>query len=547
MTKTKNSGCCCGKCWERGECEPIYSGHTQPAGFVRDSCCKCFPKRICVHLDLYEYGIDLPTKTVSIQSQYTCNNQIYSGTLNDADITSIDFYIYYTKDSFTGQCYLAFESSALGYTGAYILLYPMGGTYAENSVKRLECDAFNWEFAIDIGSNAIYRSDAVIRITEDDLTTLPRNCEDENMCYAPKACITYTDSNGDTQTDSVCVTVDGEYITSFTDPVTYEVVSVNISLVDWSSYTGTFCGSAPALSLTSSIDASRTSSKEVVADCPNMEAEWTFYEGVSISIKKDPRYYLEEFSDCRCICRCLCVTRIDEPLYATPPPQAYTGTACMEHLLIAECGYRWIRGWHVTLTNVADPYDTQEVYFWLEYNCETESTYMYTSLSDTPILLECPNLASLPGTSTPTNIEWIIVPGGGAQPYVISVKCVACATCELGGVTTPCCPDRELPATLNIEVTSSLFGCTNLVGETGTLIWNGDSFDPIWTGFLFGTEWILTCGGVCGTDWCLTGCGTFTMQGGNSCDPFQLEFCGGGGCAQCDDPAMSDFCVTITE
>ena len=278
-----------------------------------------------------------------------------------------------------------------------------------------------------------------------------------------------------------------------------------------------------------------------------MTVTWIFDDG-SISISKDPHYFNNEFSDCGCICRCLCVTRLDDAVYATPPPRTMTGIDCLEQLSIVGCGYKWTHGWSVTLTNPEDPYDTQDINFWLSYNCVTGLTYMNTSLSDVPIAITCPDIANLPGSGAPTTINWNIVPGGGQQPYLLQVKCVACETCSIGTVTSACCPYRELPATLTIEVVETNVDCVILLGSIGTLIWNGDEFDPIWTGILFGHEFILRCGGCDEIgSWCLTGCGPLILANSGSCSPFELNFCGGGGCASCNEPVTSEYCVLITE
>jgi hypothetical protein len=221
------------------------------------------------------------------------------------------------------------------------------------------------------------------------------------------------------------------------------------------------------------------------------------------------------------------------------------GTACMIQLPVDQCGEFWFNGWAVTLVNSEDPYDTLDVNFWLEYDCTTQTTYVRTSVSTERKQIMCPDFTD---NASPMSegIGWQVSPGGGDYPYYLSAKCLACEPCSVNQlVATSCCPYNPLPAVLTIEVISTNPDCVNLLGEIGTLVWNGSEAEPVWSGFLFDNEFILTCGGNCGDAWCLTGCGSLFMLTAE-CDPLELTFNGGGGCAACVDPATGDYTVAIT-
>ncbi len=197
--------------------------------------------------------------------------------------------------------------------------------------------------------------------------------------------------------------------------------------------------------------------------------------------------------------------------------------------------------------NIEDEGDTQDIQFWLEYDCETQTTYVRTSVSDVRSEITCPDFKVGPEEGPQQDISWSISAIDGAQPYLLTVRCLACTECSLNPfVNSVCCPYFQIPAILTIEVTSTNGDCANLLGQTGTLIWNGDEFAPVWTGFLFGNEFILTCGGECGTTWCLSGCAGPEQQGDGICDPLELVFTSFGGCANCVNPATGSYTVTIT-
>lgn len=550
MADPQNPFIRCSKCRQAGECEPDFSGAFSMYGYSRSRCCVCIPKRICVHLDLYE-DLEYPVAlTISTNVNLTCASQSFSGVLRDpGTIHTINFQLFYVQDDATRQCYFALQSTTLGYIDETTLLIPMGGAYNDGDIRRADCETFEWAFDVTLDYVAgPYLTTAVIRVTEDDLVPMPRNCQAEALCFAKRACITYQDSYGTEQTQQVCF-VDEKWLTTFYDAVLETNVSVQIEMDNWDVYLGSICEDVPALTITSSLGTPYTANP-VDADCPTMAASWGFTGGQRVSIVKDPRWALNEFADCGCICRCICVTLLEDALYATPPPRMMVGTACMEELAIYGCGDQWLRGWNVTLTNSDDPYDTMNVLIWLEYDCETEATLVHTSLSDATSAIVCPDFKVGPEDAQ-QDITFAITPGGGAQPYLLTIRCLACTDCTMNGfVTSNCCPYSDIPVILNLEVTGTNAGCANILGASGSLVWNGDEFTPEWSGIIVldgaPVEFILTCGGACGTTWCLTGCAEPIQQGEGTCDPFQLTFTSFGGCASCDDGAVGEYTVTIT-
>lgn len=544
----KNPFCSCGKCYQKGQCDPNWSLPTSSiTGFTRKQCCNCLPKRICVHVYLYEEGEVASTGLVSTQVRLDCNAQSYSGILSDVTkLESITFSVYFVFNEYNQQCYIAFDSASLGYTGDTTLLIPMGGPYNDGTVRRQECTDFDWEFPAIVNAAGYYLDDAIIRVVSDDVVPIPRNCEDEASCYSDQICITYADSYGNETKVRVCV-VDGEWTTEFYDEILDATIDVSIEIVNIDPYLGRMCGDAPTLKLTSTLDADRITDESVEAGCPDMTAEWLFYGGQRISVARNSRWFLNRFSDCGCICRCICVTILEDAVYATPPPRMMVGSACLQELMIEGCGTQYLHGWTITVVNSEDEYDTMDVSIWLHYDCVTQTTYLKTNVSSVLVAIACPDLVS-PLTPMENSVNWSVTPPGEAQPYLMSVRCLSCIPCTLNAlVATGCCPYNPTPARLTAEVTSTNEYCTNLLGQTGTLLWNGREFEAEWSGEIFGVLFILTCGGTCGTPWCLSdGCGPMIQQGEGSCDPFQLVFKGGGGCAACDEPATSEFTITIT-
>lgn len=494
--------------------------------------------------------MDYPVSySISTNANVICRSQSFTGTLQEAGVIPvITFSLFYVQNDETKQCYFALQSDALGYMDETTLLIPMGGDYNDGNVRRAECDAFDWSFPVTVDASSPYLSTAFLRVTEDDLVAMPRNCAAENLCFGQRACITYQDSYGTEQTQKICF-LDSKWSAEFFDDVLNEYVTVEVSLDNVDVYQNSLCEGAASLSITSSLGEPYTANP-VDAECPSMAASWGFTGGQRVTIEKDPRWALNEFADCACVCRCICVTLLEDALYATPPPRAMVGTACMEELPIYGCGEQWLRGWRVTLANSEDEEDTMEVSIWLEFDCETQTTRVHTSLSDETSEITCPDFKVGPEDGVQQDITFSITPGGGAQPYVLIIRCLACSGCSANQlVPSGCCPYSGVPSIVHLEVTGTNAGCSNILGSSGSLVWNGDEFTPEWSGVILldgdPVTFTLTCGGACGTAWCLVGCADLIQVGDGSCDPFELTFVASG-CASCDDPATGSYTVTIT-
>lgn len=545
----------CPSCRTRGECHPDIHG----VSLVYDEtktpgrCCKCWPLRLCVTLTMPEGCAcpgDDPTddadRTIGAYCELDCTEYSYTGSFACRGTgQTVDFKIYMVETiGAPSECWLAFESECLGYIGPDLLLIPLGGEYQDRDEKRAECDSFSWDFEIDLGECFYGCGAGTVSIAPADTVPVPRCCP--TSCPYARACLTLTSDYGEEKL-LVCVTEGayGHYYRAlFDDPFSAQQIEVVVHVDDADLSDGML-----DLRIEADFLGQLVSEETQSVACPYMVAEWEFYDGWTLSIKGDNH---AGCSDCRCVCRCICVTKITDNFLATVPT-VFTGVGCWEETYACADGEPG--GWDVELTDIEGEQDAQTARFHLECDECTGTTYIvYDGKPNDRREIDCPDIRNPAAPEVP--IEWVVT-DEGEQPYTIRVECVACRPCGVRPPITPCCPDRAyLPPVLHLEITSTNAACTCLLGLTAVLIFNGDEFDPKWTGTLTGAgggcpdgtaELTLECSGPGCDSWTLTGCGPMELQAGCSCDPLELAFCGGGGCSLCEDPATSEYCLVITE
>lgn len=566
---TKNSGCCCDACRDRGSCTAtvlVESSDVDPydSSIVRGRCCKCFPRRICVTLTMpsgCNCAGDDPTdqydQTLGTILDFDCDQFAYSGSFSCiGDGGSFAFTLRMIEDwDNNHKCWLAFESEKLGYTGASTLLIPLGGETQDHDLKLDDCELFEFQFDIELNANFGNCGAATISIAPADNIAVPRCCNE--TCVYTRACITLEDEYG-AETLFACLDELDEYgrlgwVATFDDPYSEGTLSVTIYIENYTEVINE--GALPLLRIVATELGTLVSDEQQTAACPAMSASWDYYEGWTVSIKGDTRSWC---TDCKCICRCICVTKYIDSGLATPG-KVFTGTACWDDTYGCISGR--IGGWDVTLEDVEglDPPTTASFYLSCD-ECTGVTTLVFEDDPTNPKTIDCPDIvnATTPGS---TSVEWQV---DGAEPYTMRVACLGCSPCRSRTPITPCCSGRRLPAVLYAEVISTNVDCECLMGATATLVWNGDEHDPVWEGvwtlvagsppcnpLAEGEAVSLQCtGGSDCNGWQFEFCGGGpggSPEPGCSCEPVELSFCGGAGCASCENPATSAFCVLITE
>lgn len=558
---TKGSGCCCHECWFRGECSPDATHDSY--SYQRGRCCRCFPRQLCATLTLPEYcegqgddTEDVADRTVGVTLYLDEETYSYSGTFQVLGLGNLSFSLYFLKEigTTTHACWAAFDCPSLGLTGENIARVPLGGEYQDLEQKIADCEAFEFEF--DINLSAAFPTcggAATVAFAPAPMSRVERCCH--NSCVHRRVCLTYDSGYGDAEMARVCIEVDGSdslWQHTFTDPLTGELVEIKV-------YLDSFENDQPVLRVEAPTLGEPLEYNPVDADCPTMAASWTFYGGETVTVRGDPRGHL--CGNCKCICTDICVTLIEDALLAHPAPKAFVGAASYDDAYACEGETEGALGeWEVTLVDVEGVEADRSVRLWLQCDCDGK-TRLYCEGVDEGIEIDCPAIADIANPEL-KQVAFAVNPGGGAQSYTVYVSCSGCQPCRMRVAAVPCCPDRvgafSLPAILHMEVTSTNADCECLLGATGTLIWNGDTIVPEWSGHLSspglpGCEpydgsfpFTLRCGGNGVGDWELEGCGTFTNQDG-TCDPFSLDFLGGGGCAMCEENATAEFTVTISE
>lgn len=520
---------------------------------VQGWCCKCYPARICVTLTFPDgcacEGDEgtIYDRTYSAHCELDCENNDYSGafacggTGDAAD--AIDFRLYFLQDNADGyKCWLAFESEALGLTGPDLLKTPLGGVYQDAEEKRLECEAFTFSFELDLSAAFPGCGTGTVSVAPGDYVEVKQCCPEN--CIYPRMCVTLDDGY---TAQTVLACTDGsdyapQYSAVLDSPFGPGSITVYIQVTNYSDVLDN--GATPLLQITAPAEfGDPVGDNPAEAACPQMGASWDFYAGYTITAKGDPRALC---ADCRCICRELCVIKILDPLEAIQN-RILAGVAVWDESYSCPAG---LGGWVVELTDEYGNIHREE--FTLSCDACTGVTYfIYSRDPDNPREIACPDLGD-PNVPAVTGYEFLITDPDTEFTSQVRVSCVACVPCQAQNVQTQCCPS-PIPTTLTLEVVDDILDCACLLGLTCTLTWTGDETDFEWTGVMRSTDcpasndpitWTLRC--IDADNWELTGCGGAWTLESSSCDPLELDFVGGGGCPNCNEPATSQFRVRIT-
>lgn len=450
MTEATCNGCC--------DVDQVRDGCADTGAFIEGHCCKCVPALVCVSVltseDLTNDPDWSPYVAVdSVQAEW-CGvtspvARAYSGTLAVGSI-EFDFRISFVKNEYN-ECWLAFESEALGYVGEYAVLAEMGGPYGETSVKRAECRAMEFQWDIDI-----YGVPATITIAPAD-TIKQRKRRIPTVCVYDRICVTVFDGYEET-TVYACQDPEGTWVATFDAG---EVIltreagddAVNVSVVSWFGYGET---------------------KQ--ASCPQMYARWDFDGGEWIKIIGDTQ---ARCTDCKFHCRCLCVTFTDSE------------TSVSRDVVCAEAGYDGCdTSWTITLGGYEMTFSLQCT------GCDPRVTKMRFEAPYGTTLISEP----LQGIICPDQLSasWSFAIDEDTVGTV-EVECVGCGgTCSLAdlNVVTPCCPDRTtgIPVVLYATV-ESVTDCPQLDGQVITLLREGpfSANSYCWTGTLAVSLFGNTC------------------------------------------------------
>lgn len=449
MTAKGTKPCGCTACQVKDGC--VFTGAEAPG-----HCCKCLPQRACVSLFTDTDCCGTPAWSQydpvdSVEAAWCAGaGRNYTGNLTCGDDV-VDFSIVFQKDEYTNACSLCLSSTALGYVGDTAICVPMGGEYADPTIKKAECLAMEFSFPVQL-----YGCSGTITIAPADYVeqTLPR--KREPLCLFGRVCITVDDGYTET-VQYACRENSGWEILIGDDPAKRVRVDLESALDD----------PVVRLSLTSYLG----DGEEQAANCPTMYAKWTMYDGSVIKIIGDTQ---AKCADCKCHCRCLCVTYIDDI-------DTLARVAACRQTEYDGCGTSWtaIVGGH-------------ELEFMLQciIGCETIKTvitlaepYGTTLVGSGQKTIVCPNGI----TAT-----WTLSLGGG-KTATIEVECKTCGMdCTVDELGTPndCCPERRIPPMLFATVEG---GCSPLIGNGCALINNGPIQAPLncWSGsFIAGDSWV---------------------------------------------------------
>ena len=507
--------------------DQVRDGCADTGAFVAGHCCKCVPARVCVALytseDITGDPAWSPYDPVAAVEASWCGvdapaSREYSGDLVVGDST-YDFRIYFVKD-YT-DCWIAFESTALGYTGDDVVMVPMGGDYHDNDQKRLECVAMEFEFSVNV-----YGTPATVTIAPAD-HIIRRRPRIPTVCLYDRICITMFDGYDET-TVFACQDPDGVWVGTF------DAGDVTINLESDP-------GDADVrLSMTSPLGYGIEQS----ANCPTMYTRWDFDDGTWVKIIGDPQ---ARCVDCKFHCRCLCVTFTDGETSVA------RDAVCVDEY--QGCDTTWeidLGGYTFAFTlpcTGCNPRTTM---------MRMEAPYGTTLISDPEQGIICPDQLT---ASWSFRIDEDTV-------GTVEVECIGCEnSCSLDDLNqvVPCCPSRTtgIPVILYATVESST-GCPQLDGLTIPLLRQGpfSADTSCWTGqiavSLGGSTCIQTITLQCTSSdgeenvWRVsqTSCGTATSPTNTatliSCDPLEIEITiNGVGC--CDGGVGATINLRITE
>lgn len=419
---SRKGSCCCGDCF-------AHDGCGKTGAVVFNFCCKCVPKRVCVKLftdadycetEAWSYETPVAVSEASwIDTNGSCSRR-YEGVFSFCE-KNIDFDITFWKDQYTDECYICLKSDALGYSlytegdesvVADRVCLKMGGDYSDLDVKRTECRDMSFVFPVDFSEVFYGGGTGYITIEPADYVQAPSpnpTISDSNLCKPHRICITRINTYGE---ETIVHTCFDEYVNgweTFFDEEEHESVSIILEeygdskLVQLYSYAG--------------------DGEQKEAVCPQLYAEWELYDGTIINIRADRQ---AKCTDCKCYCRCLCVT------YQSSDGILERGIACENR---NDDGCRTT--FNVTLAG-------NDLEFYLRCDgCEVLSTvlgmnglYGGTLVTEQELDVLCPN--GLEGQWT-----YQIANNQTATIYVQCVQCGSECTINELGTTSPCCPERE--------------------------------------------------------------------------------------------------------
>ena len=492
-------------------CDPdqVRDGCGDTGAFIEGHCCKCLPRRVCVSLFLDTNVCETTDfsayESVSSVEASWCEAVVgsaraYQGTLSCGE-ADIDFSIAFTKNDYN-ECHLCLTSTALGYTGPYVVCLPMGGYAFDPAIKRAECTEMSFSFPIEYGGTT---GEITINPADYSVQTPRRR---EPQCFWRRVCITVDDGYAVTVLQACFDTENGTwqgYVDD--DPSKPVTITLESEMGDPN----------VRFSLTSYLG----NGDEQAANCPKMYGRWDLGYGVSVRIIGDEQ---AKCTDCRYHCRCLCVTfsngidTIEREI--TCASTDYDGCETL---------------WHVTIGGYALAFTLTCT------GCETltsvltmETPYGVTMISANNQGIVCPDRL---------NASWFFDPGDDTV-VAIEVACKGCGdqcTVEELGTTSLCCPYRDRPIPLVLYATiESQVDCPDALGVVFTLTNNGPTGAPsnCWTGtkVINGVTQRLSLSCLFdeteGYDWYLSGAAGECIDGVDasrrgvliSCDPLEITF-----------------------
>lgn len=512
-------------------------------------CCSCVPKRACVRI----YSDADPYTPLAVeQCQLSCEGE-YIGSLTCDGGTPIDYTISFLKDLYTNACEILLASTALGLTGDDRVRQPMGGEYADTTVKRRECRAMAFDFPVSLaGTGCGGGGTGFISISPGDYIGREPVPEcgpgsDPDRCICDMACITFTDVDeyGEPieKKTTACSTVNeydqGEWAFNFDGGprgriiVAKEEPNPQFRLeLDIPENPGDVDLPEPIEPVQDTCCHNNTYPAPSPEGC-RMHAAWDSWDGepysqARIRIAGEP---WNTCSDCNCWCRCLCVT------FST-----IDGLQSKE-----ACWDEYESAWLVDFEDE----DVGTVTVRLELvcdGCENPTTKILLSTSASTITTNpqgvvCPDLI--------TGV-WSLDLGGNKSAS-LRAECKSCEQECLSFIPTGCCYEDISPnLTATIEDVAE---CANLDGATVPLVYaeSGGAWFGELTTDLDGqpcvTRFSMTCTQA-GWQLFTEGGAVIATSTAATCSPFEIEFCPIGavlaGC--CDgNRVLASMCIRVTE
>lgn len=451
----KGSGCCCGKCQAHLHCRG-------GAG----TCCKCVPSRICVSIyppssgtycDLHAPDDDPYGPALVKTFLWDCALNSYSGSFRVNGIDIPFTFAFLREDD--GTCWFTLESDCLGYSSEFgydnRLKVPVAGSFDnqyEGAERINSCANPEFDFIANLTPCAASCGDVLIRVAAADYQPAPDEprrgwTHDPYSCYCGCVCITLTTPDGVFQ-QKTCIDPNND--------------SWNVSWTSIGSVT-VYLASAPGDRTILRMESSIGSGDEVYATCTcreGMFAEWNLGSYGSVKITCDPN---RGCIDCKCWCRCVCMTYFDDHVMR----------------IVRACWDEYRQSWSATFVDA----EYGEISAEIRLVCDPGTGITYLSLAT-----NLSGAEDVPAGCPEISASWSLRKAD-YSPATISISCDTCGRCLQLGSMEPCGCYDFIPDTLYATFSPNALppqppaardkSCT---GATGVITLRFDSDLQCWLG-----------------------------------------------------------------